>query len=54
MQDNEYIKEGYRVGFNTVRKVLRSLFMIHNETTNVWSHLLGALLFVGFLFYIVL
>ena len=26
---------------------LKTLFMIHNETTNVWSHLGGMILFLG-------
>jgi len=29
-----------------------SLFELHNETGNVWSHLIGALLFVWFTFYV--
>jgi predicted membrane channel-forming protein YqfA (hemolysin III family) len=26
--------------------------MIHNETTNVWSHILGTLIFVWFAIYV--
>eukprot|EP00826_Nyctotherus_ovalis_P056025 TRINITY_DN749_c0_g1_i3.p4 TRINITY_DN749_c0_g1~~TRINITY_DN749_c0_g1_i3.p4 ORF type:complete len:132 (+),score=40.69 TRINITY_DN749_c0_g1_i3:164-559(+) len=47
LQDNEYIHTGYRVSFNTVRRVLRSLFMAHNESVNVWSHLVGAGIFLA-------
>lgn len=47
--DNEYIKLGYRINFNTKRKILKSLFLLHNETVNVWSHLLGVVVFIGFL-----
>lgn len=46
LQDNEYIHTGYRVSFNTVRRILRSLFMAHNESVNVWSHLVGVGIFV--------
>jgi len=52
LQDNEYIKYGYRINFNTTKRVLKSLFMWHNETTNIWSHLLAAFLFIGFMIYI--
>lgn len=39
--DNEYIFRGYRVNYNSIKKVLKSLFHIHNESVNVWSHILG-------------
>ena len=51
MRDNEYILGGYRIGFNSKRRILRSLFMIHNESVNVWSHLIGATLFVLLIVY---
>ena len=37
-----YITHGYRPTL-TVLGCLRSLFTIHNETFNIWSHLLGSL-----------
>ena len=40
LQDNEFITTGYRVelGFwDTVK----SLFGLHNETGNIWTHLIG-------------
>ena len=55
LRDNDYIKTGYRIGFNSVSRILRryeyvndiytkiSLFELHNESVNVWSHLIGAL-----------
>lgn len=51
MVDNEYIWTGYRIGFNTKRKILRTLFMVHNESINVWSHLLGAFFFLCLILY---
>ena len=51
MRDNEYITHGYRIGFTSVKRVLRSLFMCHNETANVLSHLVGVLIFVALIFY---
>jgi adiponectin receptor len=44
LKDNEYIHHGYRINFNSHTKVLRSLFVLHNESVNVWSHLLGVLM----------
>lgn len=52
LRDNEYIRKGYRINFNTFPRLLRSLFMCHNETTNVWSHLCGAFLFIFLIVYI--
>jgi adiponectin receptor len=43
---NQHIHTGYRVNY-TFRMLLRSLFMVHNETGNVWTHLLGFLLVVA-------
>jgi adiponectin receptor len=42
------LKSGYRIGFNSLSKILKSIFMIHNETVNIWSHLLGAIGFIAF------
>jgi hypothetical protein len=46
LRDNEYILRGYRIGFNTKEKILKSFFMLHNETVNVWSHMLGVVAFI--------
>lgn len=45
LHDNEYILSGYRIYFNSTGRILKSLFMLHNESANVWSHLAGVLLF---------
>ena len=42
--NNAHIKSGYR--FHSIqqwRSILASLFQLHNETGNVWTHLLGAI-----------
>ena len=52
LRDNEYIKKGYRINFMTAKRIMRSLFMCHNESTNVWSHLCGALFFFLLILYI--
>ena len=40
LRDNQFIMEYYRVDFD-LRDTWRSLFRIHNETGNIWSHLVG-------------
>ncbi|KAK8192761.1 hypothetical protein M8818_007933 [Zalaria obscura] len=42
-QDNHYIRSGYRPATNSYRKSAASLGYIHNETVNVYTHLIGAL-----------
>lgn len=49
--DNEYIKGGYRLYFTNFKELVNSLFMWHNETINVWTHLLGALMVICLIFY---
>ena len=51
LKDNELIKTGYLLNCHSVKLVLRSLFVFSNETINVWSHLLGALIAVFFIFF---
>lgn len=45
LKDNEFIHGYYRCEWPMKETVL-SIFSIHNETLNVWSHLLGFLLFL--------
>ena len=50
-KQNEYIKKGYRLNCDSISKSLKSLFILHNESVNIWSHLIGAILFVLLIFY---
>lgn len=43
-QENQYVLSGYRFYRNT-KDCLKSLFKLHNETMNIWSHLLGFFFF---------
>ncbi|KAI9490337.1 hemolysin-III related-domain-containing protein [Zychaea mexicana] len=47
MQDNIYITAGYRRPTGSYTKCIQSLFYLHNESVNIWSHLLGFILFLG-------
>ena len=51
MRDNEIIIRGYRINFNSGRKILKSLFILHNESVNVWTHLIATILFISLFFY---
>ena len=42
MQDNDYIHSWYRPPLPSVPVCLASVFRIHNETGNIWTHLIGA------------
>ncbi|KAH8595165.1 mPR-like GPCR protein [Bisporella sp. PMI_857] len=44
-KDNEFILTGYRPVSGSFRKSLTSLQHVHNEIVNIYSHLLGAILF---------
>ncbi|KAL2465560.1 Heptahelical transmembrane protein 1 [Abeliophyllum distichum] len=46
MKDNEYILNYYRVNW-PLKEAFFSLFRWHNETLNVWTHLVGFILFLG-------
>lgn len=49
-QDNPFIRTGYRANF-AVSTCLVSLFRLHNQTCNVWSHLLGVPIFLALALY---
>ncbi|KAG0340939.1 hypothetical protein BG004_006220 [Podila humilis] len=46
MRDNPAILTGYRRETFSYRKAIKSLGYLHNESVNIWSHLLGAIAFV--------
>ena len=45
-KDNEYIRKGYLLYCDSIIKALKSLFCLHNESINIWSHLFGAIFFI--------
>ncbi|CDP02615.1 unnamed protein product [Coffea canephora] len=50
LKDNEYILGHYRSGW-PLKHILLSIFTIHNETLNVWTHLIGFFLFLSLTIY---
>ncbi|XP_019266615.1 PREDICTED: heptahelical transmembrane protein 1-like isoform X2 [Nicotiana attenuata] len=45
MKDNEYILNYYRANW-PLKEAFFSIFRWHNETLNVWTHLIGFILFM--------
>jgi hypothetical protein len=50
--DNKYLIRGYRKNFGNIKDILKSLFMAHNETWNIWTHLAGSLVLIWMLYYL--
>lgn len=50
IRDNEFIHSGYRVNYDCW-SAAKSICELHNETMNVWTHLLGCV-FVGILLFV--
>ncbi|KAL7190874.1 hypothetical protein ACSBR2_023030 [Camellia fascicularis] len=50
LRDNEFIVGHYRSEW-PMKHVLMSIFTIHNETLNVWTHLIGFFLFLALTIY---
>lgn len=47
---NVYIRDGYRINYNTYSDLLASVWDLHNETCNIWTHILGALFFIWIIY----
>ncbi|CAA0840253.1 Heptahelical transmembrane protein 3 [Striga hermonthica] len=46
LKDNEFIRDYYRCEW-PLKDAALSLFCLHNETLNIWTHLIGFLIFLG-------
>ena len=49
MKTDSNIKRGYRPQLSSFRDCFWSLFYFHNESINIWSHLLPAIFYLGLL-----
>ena len=45
-QKNDFIMSGYRLNFRGITDCFKFGFSLHNETVNIWTHLLAGLFFV--------
>ena len=54
MKDNEYLQCGHRPQLNSFKECFKSIFGIHSETGNIWTHLIGFVAFitVAIIFYV--
>ncbi|KAJ8765759.1 hypothetical protein K2173_014881 [Erythroxylum novogranatense] len=50
LRDNEYILRHYRANW-PLKEAFLSIFSIHNETLNVWTHLIGFFFFLSLTIY---
>lgn len=41
MKDNDFLVRGHRPALNSYWSCTKSIFRIHTETGNIWTHLLG-------------
>lgn len=53
LRDNEYLLKGHRPPLPSSKECFKSIFRIHTETGNIWTHLIGALSFIGIAIYFV-
>jgi len=54
MRDNEFLQFGHRPELNSYTECFKSVFRIHTETGNIWTHFIGLIVFitVTVLFYV--
>ena len=46
LSDNEFLITGHRPPMPSVKQCFASIFRLHTETVNIWTHLLGTLVFL--------
>lgn len=51
LKDNDFLVKGHRPELKSFRACFRSIFRIHTETGNIWTHLLGCVAFVAIFAY---
>ncbi|XP_024085807.1 progestin and adipoQ receptor-like protein 1 isoform X2 [Cimex lectularius] len=49
LRSNEYVRHGYRHQIKSVVACFKTIFSRHNETGNIWTHLIGTLMFSVYL-----
>ncbi|XP_018562499.1 adiponectin receptor protein isoform X6 [Anoplophora glabripennis] len=51
LQDNDFLVFGHRPPLPSFRACFKSIFRLHTETANIWTHLLGCVAFIGIAIY---
>lgn len=44
--DNRFIITGYRKPYRSLFYYLKSMFTLHNETANIWTHIFGVVYYI--------
>ncbi|OZC10564.1 hypothetical protein X798_02313 [Onchocerca flexuosa] len=47
LQDNEYLRTGHRPPLPSFGSCFKSIFSLHTETGNIWTHMYGCVAFIG-------
>ncbi|CAD6194248.1 unnamed protein product [Caenorhabditis auriculariae] len=47
LQDNEYLRTGHRPPIPSFSNCFKSIFALHTETGNIWTHMYGCVAFIG-------
>ena len=50
LNDNKFLFIGHRPPLASIKLCLTSVFRLHTETGNIWTHLLGKIIFYNKLF----
>ncbi|XP_052781129.1 adiponectin receptor protein-like [Mya arenaria] len=53
LRDNDFLHKGHRLPTNSFLACFKSIFRVHTETGNIWTHLLGMIAFIGITSYFV-
>uniref|UniRef100_A0A0N4W6I9 Adiponectin receptor protein n=1 Tax=Haemonchus placei TaxID=6290 RepID=A0A0N4W6I9_HAEPC len=51
LQDNEYLRSGHRPPLPSFSSCFKSIFVLHTETGNIWTHMYGCVAFIGIAFW---
>lgn len=52
LQDNEFLHLSHRPQLGSFKQCFKSIFRMHSETGNIWTHLIGCLMFLIFAVYV--
>lgn len=52
LKDNEYLRHGYRPPMQSFHKCFGSMFRMHTETWNIWTHIFGVVMFCSIALYV--
>ncbi|CAI4223810.1 unnamed protein product [Auanema sp. JU1783] len=47
LQDNEYLRTGHRPPIPSFSNCFKSIFELHTESGNIWTHMYGCVAFIG-------